>query len=232
MAAPLRIALVGDHDPAITAHRAIPLALDLAARDLPHGLTAEWLATDTIDGAARLAGFDAVWCVPGSPYRRMDGALIAIRHAREQRLPFLGTCGGFQHAVIEVARNVLGWDDAEHEETSGAAGQAVIHQLECGLVEASEMLDAVPGSQLAKAYGTARFEESYRCRFGLNPAYRQALVDGPFAAAALGPQGDVRALELRGHPFFVCTLFQPERAALAGRLPPLVAAFVGAAGER
>jgi len=232
MAAPLRIALVGDHDPAITAHRAIPLALDLAASRLPRGLRAEWLATDAIDGAARLDGFDAVWCVPGSPYRRMDGALAAIRHAREASLPFLGTCGGFQHAVIEVARDVLGWADAEHEETSGGAGQPVIHQLECGLVEASETLDAVPGSRLAKAYGAARFDESYRCRFGLNPAYRQALVDGPFAIAALGPLGDVRALELRGHPFFVCTLFQPERAALAGRLPPLVAAFVAAAGER
>jgi len=64
----------------------------------------------------RAAGFDGFWCVPASPYRDIDGALRAIRFAREQRRPFLGTCGGFQHAVLEYARNVLGWADAEHGE--------------------------------------------------------------------------------------------------------------------
>jgi len=230
-AATTRVAVVGDRDDAITAHRAIPVALDLAARAAPRALRFDWIGTDTIDGPAALAGFDAVWCVPGSPYRNLAGALAAIGHARETGKPFLGTCGGFQHAVIEVARHVLGWADADHGETA-TDGRLVVSLLECGLVEASEMLDAVAGTRLATAYGAPTFTEGYRCRYGLNPQFRDALVDGPFEVAATGPDGSVRALELRGHPFFVATLFQPERAALAGRVPPLVAAFVAATASQ
>lgn len=242
MSAPIRIALVGDRDDTITAHRALPIALDLAARDGARPLAFEWIGTETLGSAARLAGFDAVWCVPGSPYRDMDGALRAIRHAREQGLPFLGTCGGFQHAVIEVARHVLGWSDAEHAETAPQAPRAVIRLLECGLVEARETLRPIAGTRLAAAYAAPGFEEGYRCRYGLDPAFGPSLhgaagdVSGsgstPFQVAAVGPQGDVRALELRSHPFFVLTLFQPERAALEGRVPPLAAAFAAAAAAR
>jgi CTP synthase (UTP-ammonia lyase) len=233
MGAPIRIALVGDRDERITAHRAIPVALDLASGAAQRALDFEWLGTERIESAAALDGFDAVWCVPGSPYRNMNGALTAIRAARETGRPFLGTCGGFQHALIEAARSLLGWADADHAETA-TQGRLVVAPLECALVEASETLRAVPGSRLRAAYGAAEFAESYRCRFGLNPDFQQALIgagggDGPFAVAATGPDGSVRALELRGHPFFVATLFQPERAALAGRLPPLVQAFVAAA---
>jgi CTP synthase (UTP-ammonia lyase) len=202
MAAPLRIALIGDRDDTITAHRAIPLALDLASRASSRPLAFEWLATERITGAAALAGFDAFWCVPGSLYRHMDGVLTAIGHARETGRPFLGTCGGFQHAVIEVARQRLGWADAEHGETA-SRGRLVVSLLECALVETAERLNAVPGSKLALAYGTAEFEESYRCRYGLNPEFQQALIDAAFSVAATGPDGSIRALELRGHPFFV-----------------------------
>jgi len=224
----IRIALVGDRDDTVTAHRAIPLALDRVGAEVDVRVEGAWLATDTIDGVQRLAGFDAVWCVPGSPYRDMDGALLAIQHARETGLPFLGTCGGFQHAVIEYARHALGWVDADHAETAPDATCAVIQLLECGLVEASETLRLAPGSRLAEAYAAGAISEGYRCRYGLNPAFRAALLDGPLRAAAFGPVGDVRAIELDGHPFFVATLFQPERAALAGRTPPLARALVEA----
>jgi CTP synthase (UTP-ammonia lyase) len=233
MGAALNIGVVGDRDDSITAHRALPVALDLAAQAQGVSVHCEWLATDAIENnVQRLAPFDALWCVPGSPYRSMDGALRAIRYARERAVPFLGICGGFQHAVIEYARHVLGWHDADHAETAEGEGRRlVISQLECSLVEASETLRAVPGSKLAAAYGAPTFEEGYRCRFGLNPDFLDALLAGPLAVAATGPGGDVRALELQrgAHPFYLLTLFQPERAALQGRAPPLVRAFVAAA---
>jgi CTP synthase (UTP-ammonia lyase) len=233
MAAALNIGVVGDRDDSITAHRALPGALDLAAQAEGVALRYEWLATDAIDNdVQRLAPFDALWCVPGSPYRSMDGALRAIRYARERAVPFLGTCGGFQHAVIEYARHVLGWHDADHAETAEGQGRRlVISALECSLVEANETLRAVPGSKLAAAYGAPTFEEGYRCRFGLNPDFLDALLAGPLAVAATGPGGDVRALELQrgAHPFYLLTLFQPERASLQGRAPPLLRAFVAAA---
>ena len=162
----------------------------------------------------------ALWCVPASPYRSMEGALTAIQVARERHVPFLGTCGGFQHAVIEYARNVLGWTDAEHAETSPQAQRQVIVPLLCSLVEVT---DAVNLSRFATGAGLWRHSivEGYHCNYGLSPDFRHALADGPLRIIAVDDADDVRGIELDDHPFFVATLFQHERGALQGRLPPL-----------
>ena len=225
----MRIGLVGDHDASVTAHRAIPRAIELAAREAGVSATFDWIATDAIDDDAPFTALDAIWVVPASPYRNMDGALRAITFARARGVPFLGTCAGFQHAVIEHARSSLGWADADHAETSPDARRAVVAALACALVEASETIRLEPGSRLAAAYGAVEITEQYRCNYGLNPTFAAELTRGPLRAAARDAGGDVRAVELDGHPFFVATLFQPERAALAGRVPPIVRAFVGAA---
>lgn len=227
----LRIALVGDHDPLISAHQAIPLALDQAAADVAITLDVQWLATPDLTREHLLQGFDAIWCVPGSPYRNIHGALLAIRVAREQQRPFLGTCGGFQHALLEYARNVLGWSDAEHGEIAPNAERALLTPLGCALVEAREPIELQDGSRIAKAYGTRRIEEGYRCHYGVNPDFAGPLLAGTLRASGHDRQGDLRAVELADHPFFVATLFQPERAALKGHTPPLVSALLNACLE-
>ncbi|RBJ79602.1 hypothetical protein C3L29_021840 [Pseudomonas sp. MWU12-2534b] len=227
----LRIALVGDHDPQITAHQAIPLALARAAADAAITLDVQWLATPELTDAQRLQGFDAIWCVPGSPYLNSHGALLAIRVAREQRRPFLGTCGGFQHAVLEYARNVLGWADAEHGEIAPDAQRALLTPLSCALVEAREGIELQDGSRIAKAYGAQRIEEGYRCRYGVNPDFAGPLLANALRASGHDRLGDLRAVELDDHPFFVATLFQPERAPLKGQTPPLVRALLNACLE-
>ena len=226
------VGLIGDYSAAVTAHRAIPVALQRAADALGIDLGFEWIPTEEITSVARVSGFDGLWCVPASPYRNMDGALLAIRHARESGVPFLGTCGGFQHAIVEYARNVLGWADAEHAETAPGSDRAVISELACALVEATGVVRLYAGSRIASAYGAREATEGYRCRYGLNPAFQAALVAGPLRAAADDETGEIRAVELDGHPFFVATLFQPERAALTGRPAPLVVSFVSACGGR
>jgi CTP synthase (UTP-ammonia lyase) len=226
------VGLIGDRSDAVIAHRAIPRALAMAASDAGVTVEHEWLPSENIRSVEGLARFDGLWCTPGSPYRNMEGVLLAIRHARERRRPFLGTCGGFQHAVIEYARTVLHWDDADHAESSPQAQRAVISPLGCGLLDDFGSLQLLEGTLLARAYGERRIEEEYRCRFGVNPAFRAALVTGPLREAAVDESGDVRAVELSGHPFFVGTLFQPERAALRGRTPPLVTAFLRACESR
>jgi len=228
----VRIGLIGDYDATVLAHQAIPCALDLAAKALGVKFSAEWLATDEIAGAERVSHFDGLWAVPATPYRNMDGALRAIRFARETLRPFLGTCGGFQHALLEYARSVLGWADAEHAETAPQAGRLVIAPLACALVEVQDSVRFVPGSRLAQAYAQEQASEGYHCRFGLNPEFSEALATGPLRVTAFDARGEARSFELDGHPFFVGTLFQPERAALANRLPPLVKAFVAAAGNK
>lgn len=222
----MRVGLVGDHDREVTAHRAIPRALALAAERTGIPVEAVWIPTETIEDEEPVAGFDGLWCVPASPYRSTEGALRAIRFAREGGRPFLGTCGGFQHALLEYARDVLRWMDAEHGELSPGSGRAVIAPLACGLVEVSDTIRFREGSRLARAYGAPQAREGYHCRYGLNPAFREALLSGPLRVTAEDAAGEVRAVELTGHPFFVATLFQPERAALEGRVPPLVEAFL------
>ena len=229
MTSRLTLALVGDRDEHIIAHRAIEAALPLAARSLGVAIEARWLCTNEIADATALRGVHGVWCVPGSPYKSMNGALLAIGHARTRGLPFLGTCGGFQHAVVEYARHVLGWADAEHAETAPDAARPVITLLACALVEASETVRLVSGTRIAQAYGASQAHEGYHCRYGLNPAFQAALLKGPLVATAFDAAGEVRALEHTDHPFFAATLFQPERAALRGEVPPLVLAFARAA---
>lgn len=224
----IRIALIGDYAPQVTAHQAIPIALGMAAEALQLDVQFRWLATDQIRTNTPLQDFDGFWCVPGSPYRNMDGALRAIRFAREQQRPFLGTCGGFQHAVLEYARDVLGWEDAEHGETHPDAARALLTPLTCSLVEAVDSIHLAEGSLIANAYETTEIREGYHCRFGVNPEFERELLIQQLHAVGHDSQGDLRAVELTGHPFFVATLFQPERAALKGILPPLVRAFIKA----
>lgn len=224
----VKIGLVGEHDDSVPAHQGIPLSLQAVAESSGVCVAFDWISTDQIAGVDSISEFQRLWCVPATPYRSMEGALFAIQYARENRVPFLGTCGGFQHAIVEYARNVLGWADADHAESSPDAVRPVISPLACSLVETTEAVNIFPGSGLAAIYGTLEIFEGYRCRYGLNPVFRQALLQGPLRGAADDATGEIRAVELNGHPFFFATLFQPERAALKGELSPLIKAFVQA----
>jgi len=224
----LRIALIGDYNADVTAHQAIPLAIDDAAAVLETPVEYHWLATQDITSAEALNGYDAIWVVPASPYKNTEGALTAIRYARENSVPFLGTCGGFQHAVLEYARNVMEWHDAAHAETD-SEGRMVISALTCSLVEKNDVIELRANTLIARAYGRDNIEEGYHCNYGISPEFASELESQPLRVTGWDENGDIRALELITHPFFVATLFQHERNALSGRPSPLVQAFLQAA---
>jgi len=226
----IQIGLVGDYDAGITAHVAIPKALAFAAAG-NYEVEASWLATRNLasDVEKQLQRFNGIWCVPGSPYQSMDGALNAIRFAREQRRPFLGTCGGFQHTLIEYARNVLGLADADHAESNPAAAVPLITPLACALRETGGKIRFEPGSRVREIYGCDEVTEEYNCSFGLNRRYDSIFNAGPLCATGVDGNEEVRIVELEGHPFFIATLFQPERSALRNVAHPLVRVFVKAA---
>jgi CTP synthase (UTP-ammonia lyase) len=227
-----RIALIGDCRPQVVAHGAIPQALDLARKSTGGALEWEWLGTETlVDVPRQLDDYAGVWCVPGSPYRNTGGALAAIRFAREKHRAFLGTCGGFQHALIEFARNVLSVSDAEHAETAPDGANLVVTALTCSLVGRQGDIVFTPGSRLDGIFGGEVTREGYHCNYGCNPVYRARFEDAGLAFTGFDREAQIRACELVGHPFFVGTLFQPERAALTGRSHPLVEAFVRAVVE-
>jgi CTP synthase (UTP-ammonia lyase) len=223
-----RIALIGDYNSAVIAHQGIDRSMELAQQATP-GLTWEWIHTNTIgaDAPGRLAEFSGVWVVPASPYADEKAALASITHARTQGIAFLGTCGGFQHALIEFAREALGLAQAGHGETDPGAAIQLVTPLTCSLVERTGRVHLLSGSRLRDIYGAESGEEGYHCNYGLNPAYENLV--SRLRVSARDDEGEVRAIELQDHPFFIATLFQPERRALTGGLHPLVAAFIEAA---
>ena len=150
----------------------------------------------------------------------------AIRWAREQRVPLLGTCGGFQHILIEYARNVLGLADAEHEESNPGAPRLFISRLACSLVERSLTIRLKPGSMVAGLYGQESAQEEYYCNFGVNPDYVDTLRSGPLRVVGSDDEGEVRVVELPGHPFFVGTLFLPQMRSRPGLPHPVILGFM------
>lgn len=221
-----KIVLVGDYNPEVPAHQGILLSLDKVVSELGLSIQFEWLPTRDIQDEAQFQDYQGIWCVPSTPYENTDGALLSIHFARTHNIPFLGTCGGFQHAIVEYARNALAMHQADHSENNPNAEQAVIAPLACSLVEVTEEVTLFDGSRIAEIYGKTSIFEGYRCNYGLNPEFKEALLQGPLVASANDATTEIRAVELTNHPFFIATLFQPERAVLSGEVSPLVKAFV------
>src|SRR5215469_1511201 len=157
MSGQVTVAIIGDHDPSSVTHQATDASLDHAAAALGVDLAHRWVPTPDLaaNAGSALAGDSAVWIAPGSPYASMDGALAAIRLAREEGVPLIGTCGGFQHVVIEYARNVLGYRDAQHAEYDPNASTLFVTPLSCSLAGLTMRVRLEPGSRAAEAYGTA-----------------------------------------------------------------------------
>jgi CTP synthase (UTP-ammonia lyase) len=229
-----RIAIIGDRVAGFAPQDAIGDAVAHAAASLGVAVpTIEWVPTDALlqHGPSALAGAAGVWCAPGGPYRSLDGALVGIRWARESSIPFIGTCAGFQHAVIEFARHVLGRAHAAHAEydASAPADELFIDELLCSLV-GQTMAVRIVDDDVQSMYGSAEATERYYCRFGLSPRWRGPLDScGLRVAGVDAADGDVRIMRLTGHPFYVLTLFVPQTSSAPGAPHPLVTRFVTSA---
>jgi CTP synthase (UTP-ammonia lyase) len=219
-----KLALVGDRSPSVRAHTRIPLLIDALRRREGIVLDPYWIPSEE---ATDLDSFDGIWIVPGSPYRDPENVIAAARTAREREIPFLGTCGGFQHAVLELARDLCGIEGAWHAEY-GSEGEPVIVELECSLVGHEGVIEYTPGTRMAAIAGVERSLERYHCAYGIDAAYLQRLTDGGVVFSAHDEDGSVRALELPDHPFFLGTLFQPELAGDGSRAHPVIRAFAEA----
>ncbi|MFF7456658.1 hypothetical protein [Kitasatospora sp. NPDC008115] len=229
-----RLALVGDRSTAVRSHTRIPALLDALADRDQLVLDAYWIPTEEAADPGTLDGFDAVWLLPGSPYRSEDGAVAAVRAARERRIPFLGTCAGFQHAVLEYARHVCGIGGAAHGENDPGEDDPVIVPLSCSLVGHEGAVRLTPGSLAERVLGAPRTVERYHCAYGLNDAYRERLHTGGLRFSGADDSGQLRILELpaEAHPFFLASLFQPELAGDGSRAHPMIRAFAAAAAGR
>src|SRR5690349_1932492 len=154
-----KLALVGDRSPAVRAHGRIPLLIDALRRREGLVLDPYWIPSTEADD---LEAFDGIWVVPGSPYSDREKVVGAIRTAREREIPFLGTCGGFQHAILELGRDLAGIEDADHAEY-GDTETAVIVPLVCSLVGHEGPIRYTPDTLIARIAGAERTFERYHC---------------------------------------------------------------------
>jgi CTP synthase (UTP-ammonia lyase) len=224
-----RIGVIGEYDPGNETHVATDDALGHSALRLGIGVDVDWLSTaDVGDPEVSLGPFDGLLIAPGSPYRSQDGALAAIQHARTRGVPLLGTCGGFQHLVIEIARNVAGIAGAQHAESHPDAPALMVTPLACSLAGQTMSVEVREGTRAGDAYGEASVTEHYYCQFGLNPAYVDDLMAAGLQVSGTDQDGEVRIVELEGHPFFVGTLFVPQARSTVVHPHPLVTGFVAA----
>ena len=225
----LNLAIIGDFNADFKPHPATNEALTDAAKTLDFALTINWLPTRSlIERNDSLQDFDGFLIAPGSPYESMKGALNAIEFGRTTPRPVLGTCGGFQHIVIEYARNVLNFEDAEHAEYNPYASNLLISKLECSLAGQFLAIEIKEDSNVFRIYGKRSIKEHYYCNFGLNPEYQEILDNGGLRVVGVDQNNEARILELPDHPFFVATLFVPQLNSSYADPHPLLVAFLNA----
>ncbi|MBS1372111.1 MAG: CTP synthase [Lentisphaeria bacterium] len=198
---------------------------------------------ETGDAEEILKGADAVLVPGGFGERGVRGKVRAVEYARTHNVPFLGICLGMQCAVIEFARNVLGWKDADSTEFDETALHPVIDLMEeqRGVTGKGGTMRLgaypcvlAPGSLSAKLYGTPHISERHRHRYEFNPKFKSELEAAGLAVSGASPDGLLAEIvELReGHPYFIGCQFHPEFKSRPQRPHPLFDGLVAAALQR
>ena len=240
----VRIGILGDLDPASRGYKAINDALQHCATKLQNQARFRmdrYALRPRPDARKLLESFDGIWAAPGSPYKSFDGMLKGIEFARRRDWPFLGTCGGFQYALIECARNVLGIKDADTAENNSGSKNIVIYPVACAVPDrkkdAPKLSGLVPeirlrpGLVLAIVLYPGHGHRRVLLQFRGQSRLRMGGHGGRIPGRGSRRQGEIRAIESPTHRFYIATLFQPQLSSKPGKPHPLVLAFVQAAAD-
>jgi CTP synthase len=189
----------------------------------------------------KLANLDGLLVAPGFGMRGVEGKIIAVQHARENKLPFFGICLGMQMAVIEFARNVLGMKDAHSTEMNVNTPDPVIDLMEeqkkitakGGTMRlGAYSCDLKPGTLARKIYEKDTISERHRHRWEFNNNYLQTFEKAGMVASGKNKEsGLVEIVELPSHPFFIGVQYHPELKSTVENPHPIFVHFVKAARE-
>jgi len=194
----------------------------------------------TEDNASqKLAGFKGILVAPGFGNRGIEGKLVAVKYARENKIPFFGICLGMQCSVIEFARNVVGLKNAHSSEMDSDTKHAVIDLMEeqkkisnyGGTMRlGSYQCDLTKGSYAAKAYGKLHISERHRHRYEFNDIYKDQIQKAGMNITGVNPNtGLAEIVEIQDHPWFVGVQFHPELKSTVENPHPLFDGFIQAA---
>jgi len=188
----------------------------------------EWV--DTVraekEGDSLFSKYSGFWSAPSSPFKSLTGVLDAIKFARVHDVPHIGTCAGFQHTILEFARNVLNIANAQHEEYDNSSSNLFISKLSCSLAGKSMNIEIVENSLTYNCYQSDKTEEDYYCNFGINQEHINKLNHEDLILSGIDQDGEVRIVEHSSNRFFVSTLFVPQTKSTISKTHPLIERFV------
>jgi len=237
-----KIALVGKYVSLHDAYLSVVEALRHAGFYYESQIDIKWIDAESVNQnnvRELLEDVDGILVPGGFGERGIEGKITAINYARLNKVPFLGLCLGMQLAVIEFARNVVGWTDADSTEFNPHTTHPVIDllpgQKELNNKGGTMRLGGypcrlVPGTKAYEAYKQDEVVERHRHRYELNNAFLDALAEKGMVFSGTLPDGSlVEIIELPDHPWFVATQFHPEFKSRPTRAHPLFLDFIGAA---
>lgn len=197
----------------------------------------EFITSENVN--EKLAGLDALLVAPGFGHRGVEGKIVAVKYAREKKLPFFGICLGMQMAAIEFARNVLGLKSANSTEMNPDTSDPVIdlmdEQKQVTAKGGTMRLGAYPciiekGSLAHRIYGKEKISERHRHRWEFNNKYLADFEKAGMMASGRNPDtGLVEIIELKDHPFFIGVQYHPELKSTVEEPQPIFVHFIKAA---
>ncbi|MCH5295339.1 MAG: CTP synthase, partial [Treponema sp.] len=237
----VRIALVGKYVELHDAYLSVVESLIHGGIANESSVDIDWVDSETLtdDGAAeeRLKDADGIIVPGGFGSRGTEGMILAAKYARTHNVPYFGICLGMQILVIEYARNVLGWSDANSFEIDSETVHAVIDLMpdqkgkERGGTLRRGKFECVvkPGTLTHKAYGSLTVWERHRHRYEFNNAFRADLEKAGLIIAGVNPERDlVEIVEVPGHPWMLGGQFHPEFKSRPNKAGPLFRDFIAA----
>lgn len=241
----VRIGLIGKYIELKDAYKSIAEAFIHAGVANECRVKLEWIHSEKLEKDSLrnvLGSMHGILVAPGFGERGIEGKIMAIRFARENKIPFLGICLGMQCAVVEFARNVLGLNAAHSSEMNPDSPDPVIDMMEeqkavtlkGGTMRLGEYpCQVTKGSKAYQVYGKTRITERHRHRYEFNNRYQQAFEQAGMMATGTNPDtGLVEIVELKNHPWFIGVQFHPEYKSTVLNPHPLFVRFVKAALEK
>ncbi len=238
----VKIGLVGKYVELHDAYKSIVESFIHAGAANECKVVIEWIHSESLtteNVVEKLDGLDGVLVAPGFGERGIEGKIAAIQYVRENNIPFFGICLGMQMAVIEYARNVIGWEGAHSVEMDNSTDHPVIHlmkdQKDISNKGGTMRLGAYPcrikkDSLASKIYGKTNITERHRHRYEFNNKYLKDFEDKGLMATGINPDNNlVEMVELPGHPFYIGVQFHPELKSTVMNPHPLFVNFVSAA---
>ena len=241
----VRIGLVGKYIELKDAYKSINEAFIHAGVANESKVKLEWIHSESItpeNVEEKLGKLKGILVAPGFGDRGIEGKITAIKYARENNVPFLGICLGMQCAVIEFARNVLGYKDAHSSEMNPKSKHKVIdmmqEQKKITAKGGTMRLGAYPckikkSTKAFAVYGKENISERHRHRYEFNNTFLKEYEKKGMIASGINPDNNlVEMVELKGHPWFVGVQYHPEYKSTVAKPHPLFVRFVKAALEK